>query len=308
MHDHQIYDAESIKASNTIPDYLERAGIILRPSPGGKKLTGCCPIHHGDNPNAFSVDAEKKVWFCFTGCQRGGDVIALDMALNGGTFADACARLGGHAPPITTARKAPAPKAPPPPPPEEDAPILSKDDLLFAARAAERLAKDGRRLERLAKARGWRPETLRNLALECSLGWDAGKLLFITERGLKGRWKENGERRFTFLAGKAGLWRRHEMELRQRHERHRAERVILTEGETDAITLIDAGAEADGKTAVIALPSATGFKPIWMPLFQGLDVILALDADTAGENASEKISAILRDTAKSIQTLNLSNQ
>lgn len=50
-------------------------------SRGSHRWRGPCPLHGGDNPNAFTVDLETLRWHCFTGCARGGD--ALDF-LNGG--------------------------------------------------------------------------------------------------------------------------------------------------------------------------------------------------------------------------------
>lgn len=43
----------------------------------GARLVGPCPIHRGDNPRAFVVDVQAGWWYCFTGCQRGGDSLAL---------------------------------------------------------------------------------------------------------------------------------------------------------------------------------------------------------------------------------------
>jgi DNA primase len=43
----------------------------------GHRLHGPCPIHQGDNPHAFTVDLEKNLWYCFTQCQKGGDIIEL---------------------------------------------------------------------------------------------------------------------------------------------------------------------------------------------------------------------------------------
>jgi len=42
----------------------------------GDRLTGPCPIHQGDNPQAFTVDLTQNLWHCFTQC-GGGDVIEL---------------------------------------------------------------------------------------------------------------------------------------------------------------------------------------------------------------------------------------
>jgi DNA primase len=54
---------------------LEMYGLGDRLKRQGKKLFGPCPIHQGDSPRAFQVDLEKNVYFCFSGCRKGGNAI-----------------------------------------------------------------------------------------------------------------------------------------------------------------------------------------------------------------------------------------
>lgn len=42
----------------------------------GDQLVGRCPLHSGDNPNAFRVHLARGLWNCFTAC-GGGDIIDL---------------------------------------------------------------------------------------------------------------------------------------------------------------------------------------------------------------------------------------
>jgi DNA primase len=44
--------------------------------PPGRRGRTRCPIHQGDNTQAFSYDDDKGQWFCFR-CGIGGDAIAL---------------------------------------------------------------------------------------------------------------------------------------------------------------------------------------------------------------------------------------
>lgn len=76
----------------------------------GKKLIGPCPIHGGDNPRAFQADLEKQVFFCFSGCRRGGNVLDLVAALDGISIREAALKLraayfpaGDASPPHATA-------------------------------------------------------------------------------------------------------------------------------------------------------------------------------------------------------------
>lgn len=59
----------------------------------GRQATGPCPIHGGDNRRAFHVDRERDLWFCFTRCQTGGDVIDLVWRLVGQSWPRAAAWL-----------------------------------------------------------------------------------------------------------------------------------------------------------------------------------------------------------------------
>jgi DNA primase len=55
-------------------------GISL--TPRGQRLVAACPIHRGDNPAAFVVHPGRNLWYCFTGCARGGNVIDLVCLLD----------------------------------------------------------------------------------------------------------------------------------------------------------------------------------------------------------------------------------
>lgn len=44
-------------------------------------------MHGGDNPTAFVVSLSKNVWYCFTRCQTGGDIVQLVRLLDKSTDA-----------------------------------------------------------------------------------------------------------------------------------------------------------------------------------------------------------------------------
>lgn len=75
-----------LKRTIRIPQVLAAAGFWPRFRRVGPRWIGPCPIHGGDNPNAFSVHAERNVWFCFSRCGRGGTVLDLALALSGGSW------------------------------------------------------------------------------------------------------------------------------------------------------------------------------------------------------------------------------
>lgn len=49
----------------------------------GDRLVGPCPVHGGDNPNAFVISLSKNLWRCFTRCDCGGDVVEFARHLYG---------------------------------------------------------------------------------------------------------------------------------------------------------------------------------------------------------------------------------
>ena len=51
----------------------------------GREWRGPCPIHQGKNDN-FAVNSATGEWFCHSVCGRGGDILELEAALNGGDF------------------------------------------------------------------------------------------------------------------------------------------------------------------------------------------------------------------------------
>jgi twinkle protein len=174
--------------------------------------------------------------------------------------------------------------------------FLSTDECLRAIEMAVMLRDTPNLCERVARARGWKPETIGNLSFEPSVGWHDGKLAFIYETGVKLRWRQQGERILRWAFGKPWLWRGSLIDT--------ATAIYLCEGETDAISLIDAGLESDGRTIAVALPSATTFNERWADFFLGKEVILAFDADKPGREATHRVSRLLRQHVASLKQLN----
>jgi DNA primase len=84
-------DIEKIKKEITIAHVLHFYGVRLNKiSP--VHLSGCCPIHHGDNPNAFHVDLEKNLFHCFTHC-GGGSIFDFVMKKENLSFYSAALKI-----------------------------------------------------------------------------------------------------------------------------------------------------------------------------------------------------------------------
>ncbi len=66
-----------LKRLVSIEQVLTARGVIASLTRRGQRLIGPCPVHHGDHPQAFVVDLAKDLWYCFTRCRGGGDVVEL---------------------------------------------------------------------------------------------------------------------------------------------------------------------------------------------------------------------------------------
>lgn len=77
-------DIEKMKREITMGDILNCYGIKLIQT-SQNRLAGSCPIHHGDNQNAFHVDLEKNLFHCFTHC-GGGSIFDFVMKKENLTF------------------------------------------------------------------------------------------------------------------------------------------------------------------------------------------------------------------------------
>lgn len=282
------YDVEAIRAAHPLAEFLQGRGVVLRRQ--GAVMQGKCPFHQEQHGAALTVWPGENRWRCFGKCDAGGDVIEALMRLDGVDFKEACARLGGRlAEAAGPVRKLPAarPEAGGLPEP------LTAAQLAMQTAAMKALAADAARCGGIAKRRGWLPETVRGLALDGHLGLHEGRLAFIYGHGLKLRWQDqDGTRRIAWAYGSNGeLWRADRLEAAA------VRQVVICEGETDAISLLDAGEETDGAVAVVAVPGASCWRAEWGAALAGRDVVVATDADAAGEKAAARILEALAGVA-----------
>ena len=213
--------------------YLQAIGVKLRQA-GPGALIGRCPIHQEKHGMALAVYADGH-WRCFGKCARGGDVIDLDCALNGGEIADAVKRIRAMnlGEPLALdqydEREQRAPIVITPENPLGLPYFLSAREREICANCAHRLARSNYWLSQVASLKGWKKETICNLALEGDLGVDpAARICFNYESGLKFRYNnlDTGERIIRWRFGKPTLWRLGLLPL--------ARKFYLTEGESDA--------------------------------------------------------------------------
>jgi 5S rRNA maturation endonuclease (ribonuclease M5) len=270
--------------SSPVEDLISR----LHAKRSGEGWITTCPAHDDREPSlSISEGADGRVLLhCHAGCSTDAILAALSMTyrdLFPAKFSQGrSAPRRGNQLRLATSQSA------------DD--FLSKQGCLRAIEMAVMLRETPNLCERLARARGWKPETIGNLSLEPSLGWHDGKFAFIYETGVKLRWRQHGERIIRWAFGKPWLWRGSYIDI--------ATTVYLCEGETDAISLIDAGLESDGQTIAVAIPSASTFHEPWATLFVGKEVILAFDADRPGEQISVRVSRLLQPHVASLKRLN----
>ncbi len=256
----------------------------------------------GEPGQSLSINisgAKTGAFFDFATGTQGGNLLDLYIQVKRVPFKDAlhaCANWLGVSTTGTfpsTSRLRPETAQPTQFPGDED--LLSPAQCRDAIGMVEALKSDRGRCEQIARERGWRVETIQKLTNEASLGYHDEKLVFVYETGVKFRWQENGARVIRWAFGKPWIWRGGLL--------RDAETIYLCEGETDAISLIDAGIEERGGTVAAALPSATTFNPRWAESFTGKDVILLLDADAAGVSATERVSKLLAPCTRSLAQL-----
>jgi DNA primase len=81
-----------LKTRISIGQVLAAYGLDARLKAKNNQLTGPCPIHGGDNPTAFRVHLERNLWRCFTHC-GGGDTVELIRRIHGCSYAQAARHL-----------------------------------------------------------------------------------------------------------------------------------------------------------------------------------------------------------------------
>lgn len=84
---------EDIKARINIVDYVQRYVPLKKM---GRTWKACCPFHSEKTPS-FVVNEDRQSWRCFGACSTGGDVFGFAMKMNGWTFAEALQELGKQA-------------------------------------------------------------------------------------------------------------------------------------------------------------------------------------------------------------------
>ena len=254
----------------------------------GKLWGCCCPFHPDKNPSFF-VKEDDDAGCCY-GCNWYGDIFKYVMDRTGCDFKGAYRHLSTS----PSLEKSVAISGPAKVGNKTAAFEFTAGQKQEIARSTARICDDPAVCERIAVSRNWKPGTILRLAQSKHLGWGGDALNFIYQTGIKVRRWPGKE--FYWWAGSGCLWR---VEMLAN-----ASSVLLTEGEPDAITMIDAGFEDNNGSVVIAAPSASTFHSSWAELFRGKEVTICFDADDAGRKGAARVAEIIRPVASSIFDLN----
>jgi DNA primase len=95
-----------LKPRVSIVTVLKAKGVTTPFKKRGDQLFGPCPVHGGDNPNAFVISLSKNLWHCFTACNAGGDVVDLVGRLYGKNHRQTAAFLSALAHTAKTSQRA----------------------------------------------------------------------------------------------------------------------------------------------------------------------------------------------------------
>lgn len=166
-------------------------------------------------------------------------------------------------------------------------------------------------LQKIADEFSVRPEVIAYLlGDDDSIGWDqqTQRPVYLYPTGIKLRNNPTYTPRFKWLCGSAERpWR-----IRKFLDNDLVTRVFLTEGESDALAMIDACMENTSPSSdeigsvVIAIPG-TSFREEWAKLFTDADLVLCMDSDEAGQKATMRISRLCAPYVKSISQINWEN-
>ena len=86
---------DEIKSKVDIVDLVSEAGVKLRHA--GKNYTGFCPFHDNKHTPSFVVWPESGTWRCFGQCNEGGDVFKFVMKRENLDFKEALDKLAARA-------------------------------------------------------------------------------------------------------------------------------------------------------------------------------------------------------------------
>ena len=315
---------ERLKRSVDLVALIESRGVKLKKV--GKGYKGPCPFHDDHTPS-FSVTPSQGLWQCF-GCKQGGDAIRFVELLDGVTFPEAFDRLNADVQRGALGVREPStPSTPPAITSTQRAKLLNR----VAGFYHQRFLDQPEGLRYLSQVRGLQNVTLfksyclgvadgalldalpnddesRTLFKTLGVLTDTGRELMqgcvvfplFDEHGnvanLYGRRIEDGDVNHLYLPGpRGGLW--------NYQAAKRSPSLLLTESVIDALTLVDRGL-ADVMPCY-GVNGLTEEMLAWFGHCHVKEITLCFDADSAGRDGADKVSARLKEKNIAVHVVRL---
>ncbi|MBW3637023.1 MAG: toprim domain-containing protein [Armatimonadetes bacterium] len=254
-------DTNAIRSQNDLAQVVGR--YVELEVAGAGRLRGCCPFHSEKTPSFYLFSHQH--FKCF-GCGQSGDVFDFVSKMEGVSFIEAKKRLGNGALPCPTHIPAP-PTLTEAKPTRSWREVLQKSALLpfEGSKGAEYLQKRGIPPE-VAKRCGVRfaGNYLGRASVLFAIRGPTGKTIAVQGRAI------SGDAKMTVGPRKDGLF--------MTPGALESRRIAIAEAPIDALSLLllfDVSAVAT---------CGSGNLPEWFPpLLSGKDILIATDADNAGE-------------------------
>lgn len=251
-----------------IQDFSDIFTNLKKQKPADKGwVTSCCPLHDDQNPS-FAFNKKTGQWACFAKCGKGSAFDFL-MHTTGASFKEVLLRLGDK---VGVPRPATA---------------VSQQDRLdeaYVSDAVQALWANPSALRYLKDKRGLTDDLIRKY----SLGWDKSRRrLCIPIRDERGKlvnvrlYSSTKSPKMINLKGHGNTARLFGAEELVKYE---GKQVLLCEGEFDRLLL-----QKNGFMAVTTTHGCSSFRPEWVSLFKGKDVVVIYDCDSEGQAAVEAI-------------------
>lgn len=267
------------------------------------ELHGLCPIHQEKNPS-FSYNYKKDQFNCLA-CSESGDLVGLFSKVKGyapkGGFKEFCRQYGLE----TVGRSFPRT----PSPPSTDDPDTDPDTQGLDAIFNKFPELPAAWIQRLETVRGWSPETLKRYDIRLQTYYqkkDTGALVKIkTPERVAIPIRDRSGKIQNIRLYKPGAtqmkiisWGKGFGKCRLFPAMLQGGTVLLCEGEQDTICAL-----SNGFNGITQTVKRKTWPRSHKNTFKDRDVVIAYDADRAGEQYASHAAAALADVAKSIRIL-----
>ncbi len=330
-----IYSEDLIEEVRVRNDILGVVSGYVRLQRQGRRMVGLCPFHSEKTPS-FSVDAGKQVFYCF-GCQKGGNVFHFIMGIENLEFPDALKQLADRAgitlPESEDDGERERSKL------KKEITALNREAARFFFSCLSK--PEGRNAQQYLAGRGLQEKTLRVFGLGYAPdSWDAlcrhlqekgtpswlletaglaasgGNGLYDRFRnrimfpifdirgnivGFGGRVMDDSQPKYLNSPDTPLFSKNRELYGMNFARLSSSKQLVMVEGYMDVISLHQAGVD----TAVASLGTAFTQHQAWMLKKYAEEVIMAYDADPAGQNATLRGMEILEGTGSPIRILQI---